>query len=355
MPLPSLKVALAQVSPEFLDLSATIHKACSVIEEAAKNGADIVIFPETYIAAFPFWSAVIAPIYNHEKFIKLVENSPAINGPEMEAISKAAEKFKIFVSIGLNEKSNYSTGCIWNSNALYDRSGNLINHRRKIAPTFYEKLIWASGDANGLRVTDTEIGKIGMLICGENTNPLARYSLMAEGEQLHISTYPPIWPTRDTRLGGDYDLSEAIRIRAAGHSFEAKAFNAVVAGCLTEEMIDYVSNGDNNIEEILRTTPRGISMVVDPTGKKIGGTSGSDEEISYVKIDLNYCIEPKQFHDVVGSYNRFDIFKLHVDRSTQEPATFTENKSKGLNEIEKSNDKLWSSEEKHSETKGHKK
>ena len=163
-----------------------------------------------------------------------------------------------------------------------------------------------------------------MLICGENTNPLARYSLMAEGEQLHISTYPPIWPTRDTRLGGDYDLSEAIRIRAAAHSFEAKVFNAVVAGCLTEEMINYVSNGDKNIEEILRITPRGISMVVDPTGKKVGGTSSSEEEVSYVNIDLNCCIEPKQFHDVVGSYNRFDIFNLHVDRSRQEPATFTE-------------------------------
>lgn len=336
MSLPKLKVALAQVSPIFLNLKSTTDKACAIISEAANNGADLVVFPETFIPAFPIWAALRAPIYNHDLFIKLTENSPLLDGPEMTQISDAANKSNIFVSMGFNEASKHSVGCIWNSNVIYNRSGELLNHRRKIMPTFYEKLIWSCGDASGLRTIETDIGKIGMLICGENTNPLARYSLMAEGEQLHISSYPPAWPTRDSRGDGNYDLSEAIRIRAAAHSFEAKVFNIVVSGCLTKEIIKTIADGDKNIEEILTQTPQGVSMVIDPTGRKIGGTTNSEEEISYVEINLNSCIEPKQFHDVVGSYNRFDIFKLYVDRRPQPPANFKdENKYSELSKQSK--------------------
>ena len=131
-------------------------------------------------------------------------------GPEILAISEVAKKRKIMVSLGFNELSRNSVGCIWNSNIIIGEEGKILSHHRKITPTFYEKLVWAPGDGSGLKVRDTNIGKLGMLICGENTNPLARYSLLAQGEQVHISTYPPGWPTHYPLTDTNYDLKSAI-------------------------------------------------------------------------------------------------------------------------------------------------
>jgi aliphatic nitrilase len=103
-------------------------------------------------------------------------------------VPPAAREHCIVVSIGISETSPASVGCLWNSNLLIGTDGVLFNHHRKLVPTFYEKLIWANGDGAGLKVCETEIGKLGMLICGENTNPLARYALIAQGEQIHVSS-----------------------------------------------------------------------------------------------------------------------------------------------------------------------
>src|SRR5262249_58179857 len=125
----------------------------------------------------------------------------------------------VFLSIGFTEGTRTSVGCLWNSNALIGADGAVLNRHRKLVPTFYEKLIWANGDASGLRICATELGRIGMLICGENTNPLARFALMAEGEQGHISSYPPLWPTRPPEKPGNYDLAQAIPLPAPPPSF----------------------------------------------------------------------------------------------------------------------------------------
>ena len=137
-----------------------------------------------------------APIRNHEYFKRFAANSIEVPGPEVQQLCDAARKHGIFVSIGVSERTTASVGCLWNSNLLIGADGAILNHHRKLVPTFYEKLIWANGDGAGLQVSDTEIGRLGMLICGENTNPLARYSLIAQGEQIHVSSYPPVWPTR---------------------------------------------------------------------------------------------------------------------------------------------------------------
>lgn len=113
------------------------------------------------------------------------------------------------VSIGINERSPASVGCLFNRNVLLDEDGSVLNHRRKIVPTFYEKLTWSAGDGAGLRVCDTSCGRVGMLICGENTNPLVRYTLMAQGEQLHIASYPPLWPTSRSAVGSDWQSQPA--------------------------------------------------------------------------------------------------------------------------------------------------
>jgi nitrilase len=192
-------------------------------------------------------------------------------------------------------------------------------------PTFYEKLIWANGDARGLRVSQTAIGRIGMLICGENTNPLSRFALMADGEQVHISTYPPCWPTRPPAESGAYDLRRAIEIRAGAHAFEAKVFNIVSSAFADKDLLDKVGGVDRSALEIIERSPRSVSMVLDPSGSIIGTPLSDSEGIVYADIDTVLSVEPKQFHDVVGYYNRFDIFDLRVDRSRRDPARFAEN------------------------------
>ena len=319
MEYPGYKVAAAHVAPVFLDLDATVEKTCSIIREAARNGAQLVVFPEVYVPAFPMWCALQAPIHNHDLFRELAANSVRVPGPEVARIAETARDCEVFVSLGVNEGSAISAGCIWNTNVVIGDDGGILSHHRKIMPTFYEKLVWAAGDGAGLGVSDTRLGRLGVLICGENTNPLARYALLAQGEQVHVSTYPPVWPTHDPSTGANYDLKQAIYIRAGAHSFDGKVFNIVAAGFLDSQARDRLAARDREAGRILDESPRGVSVVMGPNGTPISETIQDSEGILYAEIDLALCVEPKQFHDVVGGYNRFDIFKLTVNRERLRP------------------------------------
>jgi nitrilase len=316
------KAAAAHVAPVFLDREKTVAKAVSLIDEAARNGAALIAFPETYIPAFPLWSAVAAPIHNHEWFKRLAANALRCPGPELERIAGAARKAGILVSLGFNEGTADSVGCLWNSNVLIGEDGAILNHHRKLVPTFWEKLTWANGDGAGLRVCETKVGRVGVLICGENTNPLARFALMAQGEQVHVSTYPPVWPTRDPKGGGNYDLASAIRIRAGAHSFEAKAFNIVASGFFDKAMREELATLGKDAVRVLEESPRAVSVVIGPSGEPVSEILADHEGLLYASIDTRACVEPKQFHDVVGYYNRFDVFDLKVDRRRLKPATW---------------------------------
>lgn len=259
---PTVKVAAAHAVPVFLDADRTVDKACSLIAEAASKGAKLIAFPEAFVSAFPIWTAIAAPILTHDLFKALAASAIAVDGPEMLQLRDTARRHGIFVSIGFNEGTHASVGCLWISNALIGDDGRLLNHHRKLVPTYFEKLVWSNGDGAGLRVADTSIGRIGMLICGENTNPLARYALMAQGEQIHVSSYPPVWPTRPPQEAGGYDLERAILIRAGAHSFEAKVFNVVASAFVDDTMrkkigavlgTEVLANIDNG--------PKGVSLV----------------------------------------------------------------------------------------------
>jgi aliphatic nitrilase len=321
---PKFKVCAAHVASVFLDTPATIDKACALIAEASHAGAGLIAFPESFVPGFPVWAAVQAPIKSHEFFKRLAANSIEVPGQEVTTLCAAARDNSIVVSIGISECSPVSVGCLWNTNLLIDADGDLINHHRKLVPTFYEKLIWANGDGEGLRVSTTDIGKIGMLICGENTNPLARYSLIAQGEQVHISSYPPVWPTRPANEPGRYDLASAIRIRAGAHSFEGKVFNVVSSGFFDKRTREDLRTIDRDGLETLENSPQAISMVLGPSGEVISDTLSETEGLLYQEVDIAQCVEPKQFHDVVGYYNRFDVFDLRVNRKRLTPIAFVD-------------------------------
>lgn len=334
MKLATVKVAAAHAAPVYMDCAATVQKTLSLIDEAASNGAELIVFPESFIPGFPVWAALWAPIYNHDWFKRMAANSIMVDGPEIAAIAGAARRHGVFVSLGFSESTPVSVGCLWNSNVLIGDDGTVLNHHRKLVPTFYEKMVWAPGDGHGLRVADTRIGKIGALICGENTNPLARYSLAAQGEQIHISAWPPIWPTRKPG-GQNFDNVTANRIRAGGHSFEAKAFGILNAGFADSTMLNCLLEvADAEAAEVLEKTPRAATEFLDPTGAKIGDSLQHDEGIAYATFDLNACVEPKQFHDIVGYYNRFDVFDLTIDRRRLTPATFKGDSVSAVNIIQ---------------------
>lgn len=317
---PNVRAASVFAAPVMLDKDATVDKACRLIEEAAGNGAELVVFPESFIPGFPVWTAIRKPVDGHEFFKRFALNSLTINGSEIRRISAVARDCKIFVSMGFSERSTVSSGCLWNTNILIGDDGRILNHHRKIMPTFYEKLVWASGDGAGLKVCDTRIGRVGSLICGENNNTLARYAMIAQGEQIHTACFPSIWPFRNPLQNvRSYDLSAANRIRVSAHCFEGKVFSIVSSSFLDEDSIAVLADGDEEAEKMLRATPRANSIIIGPEGDVIAEGGVDKEAIIYGDLDLERAIELKQHHDLVGYYNRFDIFQVHLNRKRLQP------------------------------------
>ncbi|MBV9511698.1 MAG: carbon-nitrogen hydrolase family protein [Caulobacteraceae bacterium] len=325
MTLRRFTAAVAHAAPVWLDPAATAEKAASLIGEAAHHGAALVAFPESFLPGFPLWAALHAPIRTHEAFAAFATASVIADGSEVARVRQAAARHGVFVSFGFSERNPSCVGGLWNSNLLIGDDGAVLVHHRKLVPTFFEKLAWNGGDGDGLRVADTRIGRLGALICGENTNPLARYALIAQGEQVHVASYPPAWPTRPpSAVGeqcGNYDNRAANRIRAAAHAFEGKCFVAVAAGWLDRTALDALAAGDPSVTAVLAATPRAESFFVDPTGAVIGDTL-TEEGLGYAEFDLARSVEPKRFHDVAAGYNRFDVFDLSVRRERLAPIRF---------------------------------
>jgi aliphatic nitrilase len=251
----------------------------------------------------------------------MVSSSVLIDGPEIQRLRDTAARYNVFVSIGINEATPNSYGCVYDTNVLIGDDGSLLNVHRKLMPTHWEKLAWAMGDGSGLRVVDTRIGRVGALVCGENTNALARFALLAQGENVHISSFSPRWPTHPLGEGG-YDLEAAIRLRAGAHAFEGKLFNLVASGYLPDDAITTISRGDQGVRDLLEQSPKSVSMILGPDGQPVSEVIREGEGIAYAELDLAKCVVPKQFQDVVGYYNRFDVFEFKVNRRAHKPAHF---------------------------------
>lgn len=316
--LPKFKAAAVQASPVFLNVDATVDKSIAIIAEAAGNGAQLVAFPEVFIAGYPYWNWIMTPVQGSRWYEELYKNSITVPGPETQRLCDAAREHNCHVVIGVNERGQ-SFGELYNTNLIIDNKGNLVGKHRKLVPTWAEKLTWTGGDGSSLKVYDTEIGPIGTLACGENTNTLARFTLLTQGELIHIANYIslPVAPT-------DYNMAEAIKIRAAAHSFEGKLFTIVSCSTITKEIIDIMKEDVPNAEELLTRKNSAFSGIIGPNGAVIGEPLIDEEGIVYADIDLSKCIQPKQMHDILGHYNRFDIFDLRVNTAPRKNITFTD-------------------------------
>lgn len=323
--LPVVKVAAVQASPVFLDTNATVEKVCTLIEEAAGQGAQLIAFPEVFVSAYPYWSWIMNPVEASPWFEKLCRSAIEIPGPEIHRIAQAAARHGVHVVIGVNERSRTGISTIYNTLVFIGPDGKILGRHRKLVPTWAEKLTWANGDGASLRVYDTAIGPLGGLACGENTNTLARFSLLAQGELLHVASYIslPVAPP-------DYDMAEAIKVRAMAHCFEGKVFTVVACSTISEEIIAAFSQTHPQAEAMLRRKNSAFSGVIGPDGRVVGEPLIDVEGIVYADVDLSRCIQPRQMHDITGHYNRFDVFDLRVNRQTQQSAQFSDQRGASL-------------------------
>lgn len=312
--LPRFKAAAVQAAPVFLDPAATVDKATSLIREAAANGAELVAFPEVFVAGYPYWSWIADPIAGSPWFEKLARASILVPGPEIDRLCTAAREAGVHVVIGVNERSPVSLGTLYNTLVFIGPDGTILGKHRKLVPTWAEKLTWAHGDGSTLKVYDTAIGPLGGLACGENTNTLARFSLLAQGELVHVASYIalPVAPP-------DYDMAEAIKVRAAAHCFEGKLFTIVSCSTVSEEIIGAMETLVPDARARLERKNSAFSGILGPDGRVVGKPLIDEEGIVYGEIDLSRCIQPKQMHDIIGHYNRFDIFDLRVNAVPQQP------------------------------------
>ena len=312
--LPRFKAAAVQTAPVFLDAGATVDKAASLIREAAANGAELVAFPEVFVAGYPYWSWIADPVSGSPWFEKLARASILIPGPEIGRVSTAAREAGVHVVIGVNERSPVSLGTLYNTLVFIGPDGTILGKHRNLVPTWAEKLTWAHGDGSTLKVYDTAIGPLGGLACGENTNTLARFSLLAQGELVHVASYIalPVAPP-------DYDMAEAIKVRAAAHCFEGKLFTIVSCSTVSDEIIAAMETLVPDARARLERKNSAFSGILGPDGRVVGQPLIDEEGIIYAEIDLSRCIQPKQMHDIIGHYNRFDVFDLRVNAVPQQP------------------------------------
>ena len=327
--LPKFKAAAVQAAPSFLNTPATVEKACALIAEAASQGATLVAFPEVFISAYPYWNWIMSPVDGSPWFEKLVRSAIEVPGPEVQRLQQCARAHKINVVIGVNERASNSLATLYNTLLTIGADGKLLGRHRKLVPTWAEKLTWANGDASALKVHQTSIGPLGSLACGENTNTLARFALLAQGELVHVASFIglPVTPA-------DYDMAEAIRVRATAHSFEGKIFTIVSCSTVSEEIVELMSEAMPSARKLFDRKNCAFSGFIGPDGRVMGEPLIDAEGIVYADIDLSRCIQPRQNHDIIGHYNRFDIFDLRVNRRPLMPVRFDHGDGRDRDEVQ---------------------
>ncbi|MCC6474990.1 MAG: carbon-nitrogen hydrolase family protein [Burkholderiales bacterium] len=309
---PKFKVAAVQAEPVALEREATVQKACSLIEEAGRNGARVIALPETFIPGHPEWLSFYPPGESMARFYRaFFNNSVEVPSPTTQRLGQAARKAGAYVAIGINERVPGSMGSLYNSLLFLDPEGKVLGVHRKLVPTRTERLVHAAGDGSTLNVYPTRYGGLGGLLCGENTNSLARFALLAQGEKIHTAHWPS-FPTRHSRDGLD-----GIDIRIRYHAYEGKIFVVSASAVFGKSSIERLCKSEASRSLV---EPGGsVSAIIDPYGKHIAGPLFDEEGILYADVDLELMIDAKTLHDVVGNYNRFDVLSLLYRRSSPKP------------------------------------
>jgi nitrilase len=303
----SVTVACVQAQPVILDLERTLDKLEGLGAEAARNGADLVVFPETFVPVYPSsrWAKAFAGWANagaKETFALIAQNSVAVGRPAEQRLAATARELGIWLVTGVNEVDPERPGTIYNSLLYHAPDGSLALHHRKLVPTNHERLVWGQGDGRGLHAVETGFGRVGGLICWENYMPLARFALYESGVEIYIAS------TAD-----DADAWQATLVHLAR---ESRAF--VISPCHYQRADAYPDDFPLRAElDGAGTLGRGGSAILAPDGSYLAGPLYDEEAILYAELDPSHLLAERQRFDPVGHYHRPDVLRLGVSPSAR--------------------------------------
>jgi nitrilase len=291
-----ITVACIQAEPVLFDRAATIERIGELAAEAAGNGARLILFPEAFIPAYPSnrWVQFLSAGGDGKRvYAKLARESLEVPGPDTERLGEIAREHGVWLAVGANELAR---GTIYNALLVFGPDGKLALHHRKLMPTNHERLVWGLGDADGLEAVETDLGRIGGLICWENLMPLARFALYETGVEIYLA------PTADDTEQWHDSIRHIAR--------ESRAF--VLSCCVFQRASSYpddvpLADGD----ELMG---RGGSAILGPDGSYLAGPAWDEEAILYAELDPQRLYEERQRFDPAGHYHRPDVFRLKVRR-----------------------------------------
>ncbi len=298
-----VRAAAVQLSPVLFSRDGTTEKVLNAIASAAQQGARLIVFPETFIPYYPYFSFVQPPVLMGKEHMRLYEEAVTVPSPVTDAISRAARSYGVVVVVGVNERDN---GSLYNTQLIYDADGTLLLKRRKITPTFHERMVWGQGDGAGLRAIDTSVGKLGALACWEHYNPLARFALMAQHEQIHCSQFP------GSMVGQIF--TDQIEVTIRHHALEAGCFVVNSTGWLSPEQVGQITS-DEKLQKVLSGGCN--TAIVSPEGNHLCTPITEGEGIAIADLDFSLITKRKRMMDAVGHYSRPDLLQLQANFEAQ--------------------------------------
>ncbi len=297
--------AAVQAAPVLpMNKRATIEKVCRLIREAAKEGAKLVVFPETYVATYPNWSVDLEqPNEWARNLVQLTQQAVEVPGPEMAQVAEVAHETGTYVVLGVNEKVPLYDGMLYNTLVFFGPDGRMLGKHRKLLPSNREKVFWHRGDGVDLKtVYQTPLGRIGGLICYEHLQPLFKYALMAQGEQIHCAVWPG-WPNYANGRTNIHVIDAAMR----AYALEGQCFVVASSMYISPEYGEKAGFGNAS------WTFFGGSGILNPSGEYLAGPVYNKEETLYAEIDLEQIIMRKAAIDTTGRDSRWDIINLNVE------------------------------------------
>jgi nitrilase len=296
-----VRAAAVQISPVLFSREGTTEKVLNAIAAAAKQGAQLVVFPETFVPYYPYFSFVQPPVLMGKEHMRLYEEAVEVPGPVTEAVSQAAKFHGMVVVLGVNERD---CGSLYNTQLIFDADGSLLLKRRKITPTYHERMVWGQGDGSGLKVADTAVGKVGALACWEHYNPLARFALMAAYEQIHCAQFPG-------SLVGQI-FADQIEVTMRHHALESGCFVLNSTGWLSPDQVAQITPD----EKLQKALSGGCNTaIIGPEGNHLCPPITEGEGMAIADLDFSLITKRKRMMDSVGHYSRPDLLKLWMNSS----------------------------------------